>query len=799
MVKLQQPNQPGNHETFDELASFIFSDGMIGQKQREYIEKKLEIKKIHNTLNSLQDQKSDLRLLQTFQSETDSDTKKTFIKKARHFFGESDKNFIENEIKINNIDTKIVELKNQLQSAEYDLKIIAQSLKKEQNKEKKQFIQPAWIVKLEVVNDEIKSLTLELQSTNQLLETAFNKKTLAIQALKSEEEEQTKLQEQLTAIEQQLHIETDHHAKYTKNFIETIRYWFAILTGGLFQSIRYRNELLIIDLSQKNAYLNNLIDKKKTTIQALTKEIKQQNDIIEIQTSKQGKTEAIIQQKQKRLAEIESDGLNLLEEVRKKSDDFFIYLKNRSLVTSIQRFIKNPTPYYLHKLQKRMRQDKGYLEDDSIKKLMTYVGSVYTAVEDTHILCEHEFNLEQQQTENGLLLAKTDQKNPWQQGIDYAETRLLLLQSQYQQLRNQQLQDAQFELNYERADQLQSIFLKEILTGKEQLRQLKQQQKQLEEEYDQQIAQIDNPDSTAGIKKTQAIDDIFAKRFEALEEQIEPFDKQLRNLTPNQVKQIQNCYVGIPELTLDLRANELAINHLINTIETIKANQTPKLIALQQQINQAQETLNNTKQLAQTVTINNDFVLENFDIKPFLQRRECNAVIHAIDTFQKSATNEHLASLIEAINAELHRDSPVMLLHELNKIGRIYPIINATLDAIQKKPPTSEQIKQMILSDCREYIEANQPKTLLFFKPGTPNKLSKQNDLTAIIALKSILKNKRDPINSLARIESFIQSTSLNNTSPAARLIQQASSINEAIQAIYTKEQTNETEKMCFK
>lgn len=659
-------------------------------------------------------------------------------------------------------------------------------------KKQEQFVEPAWIVKLNEIQIEIERLTIEKRLAKQMRQIASEIQMEASTKLESVQQEKAPIETKYKTLEQQFNTETTNHSNYTTSFIETIRYWLAILTGGLFPSARFRSELSISHLNQEMIALDSKIKEQDITIKTLTEEISKQQTIIQAQISEQKKIETIIDQKKERLVSIESDNARLLKKVINKSTSILFSFKNRPLVASIKRFIEDPTPHNLNKLTEKMKRDMSYLQDESLKKLIIDVGKLYTDIENIHTLCEFEYELKQEQIKQGALLAETCQGKTWQEGIAYAENRLLLLQTKYQELQNQQLQETQIHLTEERADQKQSIFLKDVFIKQELLAQLQQQEQQLNEEYDRLIYQINAPESIEGEKKIKAIDEIFKKKYEQTQESIRCIENEFNNFHPKQKKLISDCVIGIPVLTFDIYANDLTINYLLNTIEVIKAGQTPELLAIQEQIRSAQETLNNTKQLAQTVTTSNDCARTSIDITPFLQRREYQAVIHALDGFQKSPTNAHLASLIEAINAELHCDSPVCLLQELNKIGRLYPDISTTLETIQKKSPTSEQTKQMILSDCREYInKAKTPRMTagfgFFNQLGTPKKSPKKNeeidDLTAIIALKSVLKNNHNPTDSLETLKTFMQSTT-SKDGVAARLIQKASTINESIQSI---------------
>lgn len=794
MVKLLESNPKTTHEEPDELLSFIFADGVIGQKQRSYIELKLQINTINNSLNDLQSKKDDLLLLQQYQPKKNTGA-------ARWFFGESTADTVETEIKINEMTTQILELQNMKLSAESELQLISVSLTQEQTKKKEQLIQPAWVKKLDQINFQIITLTQEQEITQQSLESASQKKAQSINQLRAMEQRQLQTQATLEEHQQALQAEKTRHSSYKHGFIETIRYWLAIATAGFFYSNRYRSELQLIDLNRQITSLTNLVSEQARSISAITHDIQQQQQVIETQTSKRIKTAETIAQKKQQLIDVESTSQTLHEKVRKKSNNILFLLKKRPLVLSIQRFIEHPTPVNLNKLLSTMKSDIDYLENKSVKKLINQVGKLYTAIEDMHILCETEYNLKQEQIKNGLLLAETQQEKDWKEGIANAETELLLRQDKYEQERHRQLQEARIQLAYEKADQKQSIFLKETLALKDNLARLNEEKRQLDKEYDNQVAPIDDA------KTIEQIDVVFRERYDRLYAQITPLQKQIDKLTKKQLEQIKHCYIGIPELTLDIRANELAINKLLQLIKAIEAGQTPQLIALQEEIQNAQKTIDNTKQRAQAVITKSMSILEETDINlsPKQRKYEYPNLTKTFDTFQKSPTNANLTKLTDAMDAELHSKSPVSLLHEFYKIGKVYSPISTTLDTAQKKAPSAQQIKDMILAECKKYIKDHTPKNSvltsfsIFNKPNTPKSSSPStpaksprpnspiDELTAIRALKSVLKNSPNSLKSLATLESFIQSETFDDTCFAALLIEQARTIDERIDAIYAE------------
>ena len=114
----------------------------------------------------------------------------------------------------------------------------------------------------------------------------------------------------------------------------------------------------------------------------------------------------------------------------------------------------------------------------------------------------------------------------------------------------------------------------------------------------------------------------------------------------------------------------------------------------------------------------------------------------------------------------------------------------------QQQAPTIEQMTQIIISECRQYIVQHSSTLDKLLKPArtlletitskhTPKTPTSINDFSVMEALKAVLKNNPKKPNSIEIIKEFLKYSVINETTEIYRLVKKASEIHPQIRAAY--------------
>ena len=277
----------------NDLQNFLFSNGIVGEKQKEYITAFFEVKKINGVLHDLQSKKSNLLLFKQTQLEINTEATHTVnnknIKKPRHLFNGSNDNLTETELKIRKIDIQITNLENALFLAKKELEAISLSLKLEQDKQTDPFIDPIWKKKVDTIKERLASLEQQQLTNEENLEQASKNCSLSTTELEKLQQESTQIKATFSSVGEEFHQTQQKHFLYRNDAIETLLYWISIATGGLFKSARYKSERSLIKLRQR---VNELIisnNQKNTAIDELNQKISREKSIVDQETEQLNK------------------------------------------------------------------------------------------------------------------------------------------------------------------------------------------------------------------------------------------------------------------------------------------------------------------------------------------------------------------------------------------------------------------------------------------------------------------------------------------------------------------------------
>ena len=824
MVKTVLPSEQTQeyNEDTQNLENFLFVDGIIGEKQKEYIATSFEVKKINRALDDLQSTKSDLLLLKKIQFEINTEATHAVnnknTKKTRHLLNESNDNLTETELKTRKINVQITDLKNALFLAKEELEAISLSLKAEQDKKKEGLIHPVWTVEIDAIKENLALLEEQRLVNEQNLRQASSNCLQSTSELETLQQEYEQLKLDVIIAQEELIKAKQEYSVHKKNTIESIFYWLSVVTGGFFKSALYTSERTIDRLTKKANELIAFSNEKNVSIKERNNKIKTQEEIINTEKTQLATTDKAIEKKKEKLIELESSGRKKIDNIRRKCNNPLSFFKKTPLVHSVKRFIQHPTESNLNKLLEKMKKDSNYLKNKDVKKLISLVADVYAAVANMNILCEESLNLKQQEIENGLLFTESDQQKVYQELIADIETDLLFLQDQYQQVCSKGLSEEYFKLFYEKADMSQSLFLKDALTRQNELTQINQDLKRIEQQYDELIATIKNPDSAEGLEQIELIKANFTNQTEQytlLREKSAQIEDEINSYTPKKQEQIKRCYINIADLELDIVGNISYINHIESKIQQIKMGETAELKELQKKIDSTKDNIGAIKQEEQTIIAKEYLALKQIEVETFLKIPELSVVANACVRFKKSPSNNNLNALVATIKTNIHSESNPLLQKEIGKIGAIYGAVSEAISFAQQQAPTPEQMKQIIISECRQYIHQNSPtgftigpQTLwkqasTFLKTTTPKHTSKSptpiSDLSVIKALKAVLKNNTKKPNSIEIIKEFLKYSIINETTEIYRIVKKASEIHPQIRLAYAATQEVQHDTTAFK
>lgn len=797
--------------------TFLFVDNIIGQKQSEYITARNQLNDISDELDTLQNEKNSLLALRTLQFTIEADATNAYnnkkTKETTRSWKKANEALDETEIKIKKIDRQISELENSSLSKQKELEAIATSLKSEQDKKQEQFIHPAWTKDIDEIHKELDDFKEHRHSIEQQLATVSKQHSQSNSQLQKLQEEYTKLKANLSSAQNEL-VETQTKLlSYQKSMTESIRYWIAIATGGLFKSNRFNSELSIDSLNKKINTLTESSNNKHAVITDLKKTIAKQEGIIQENKELLATDDKVTEKALQMITNLNSSGIKKINSLREQCNNWSLFLNKTPVVYSVKQFIEQPTASNLNKLQEQMKQDVDYLKNTDVKHLITQVGEVYSAVANIHNLCEESANLKQQKIDNGLLLAETEEEKAYDDVINNAQTDLLFLQDQYQQLSSKLLSEENNQLTAEKNDMAESIFLKDALTRKERLAEINIELEQLSLQYDTLLDKIENLDSTEELEEIEliaassSIDTAFAEKQQLLQKERADIEIKIAAYTGKQIKQIEACRTPVETLELDIAANKRIIDGIEKKIQTIQSGELAALEAIQEKIEITQEIIEHTQQSKQTAITEKNQTLKSIDVTPFLKQTELKSVANACVTFQKSPTNDNLNSLIETIKTDVHNESNPLLLNEIEKIGKMYHAVSIALSKSLQQAPSTEQMNNILISNCEQYIQEHSPTSFTaaattvfnFLKTNTSKTADSTNETSIIAALKSVLMNDAKAPSSLGIIAKFIQSPDTDKTSQAAQLIIKASEINPQIQLIYTAQKIAQEQTTAFK
>lgn len=816
-VLQSEQTQEYNEET-QSLESFLFVDGIIGEKQKEYIATSFEVKKITEAINDLQSAKSDLLLLKKIQLEINTEATHEFhnksTRKTRQIRNESNNNLTETELKISKIDAQITDLETALFLVKEELQAISLSLKAEQDKKKEGLIHPIWTVEIDAIKENLALLEEHRLEKEQNLRKASSNCLQSTSELETLQQEYEQLKLDLIIAQEELIKAKQEYSVHKKNTIESIFYWLSVVTGGLFKSDLYTRERTIDRLTKKANELIAFSNEKNVSINERNNKIKTQEEIINTEKTQLATIDKAIEKAKEELISLESYARKTMDKIRKKCNNPLSFLKKTPVLHSVKRFIQHPTASNLNKLLEKMKKDSHYLKNENSKKLIILVGHVYAAVENMHNLCEVKLNLKQQEIENGLLFAESDQKKVHQELIDDIETDLLFLQDQYQQVCSKDLNEAYFKLAYEKADMSESLFLKDALTRQNEITQICHELKEIERQYDELMATIQNPDSVEGMEQIELIDVNFTKQAEQyhlLQEKRAKIDKEINSYTKKQQDKIKRCFTNITNLELDIIGNITFINHIESKIQQIKIGETAELKEIQEKINAKEEEINATKRQEQAIVIEEYSILKKIEAKKFLAIPELSAVADACVRLKKDPTNDNVNALIATVKTNIHNKSNPLFLEEIKKIGAIYGAVSDAVLLAQQQAPTPEQMRLIIISECRRYIHQHSAKAItaatnkiwenasIFFKTDPSKVSSPISDLSVIKALKAVLKNNTKKPNSIEIIKEFLKYSIINETTEIYRLVKKASEIHPQIRLAYAATQEVKHDTTAFK